>query len=303
MSVHTFLAGCVLVVAAAASCSTGAIAEPGGAADPGRGPSSGPTDGATTDAGGTTPPAGGAAVTGLPCDVANVVVKSCASCHGEPRAGGAPMRLLTYEDLTTASRSDSTRSVAQLAIERMRSTTRPMPPGGGAPASDVAILEAWVAAGTPRGTCSTAAPPPASSAYDTPTVCTSRTRWNGGDDEASPLMHPGMPCIACHGRGEGPVFTAAGTLYPTAHEPDDCNGTGGSSVSVVITDANGTTYTLPVNSAGNFFTSAPYTPPYRAKVISGTKTRAMATPQTDGDCNGCHGEKGRNNAPGRIMAP
>jgi hypothetical protein len=212
------------------------------------------------------------------------------------------MRLLTYEDLTAASRRDATRSVAQLAIERMRSANNPMPPGGGALESEIAIVEAWVAAGTPRGTCSSSAPPAASSTYDTPTVCTSNTRWTGGD-EGSPMMHPGMPCIACHGRGEGPIFTAAGTLYPTAHEPDDCNGAEGSSFTVVITDANGTTYTLPVNAAGNFFTGTPYAPPYRAKVVSGTRTRAMATPQTDGDCNGCHREKGRNNAPGRVMAP
>jgi len=30
---------------------------------------------------------------------------------------------------------------------------------------------------------------------------------------------------------------------------------------------------------------------------------AMTTPQTDGDCNGCHTELGSNDAPGRIMLP
>lgn len=97
-----------------------------------------------------------------------------------------------------------------------------------------------------------------------------------------------------------------GTVYPTAHEPDDCNGASGSSLggaSVIITGANGATLTLPVNSVGNFYTGQSVAVPFTAKVVVGNAVRAMVTPQTNGDCNSCHTESGANNAPGRIMLP
>ena len=54
-------------------------------------------------------------------------------------------------------------------------------------------------------------------------VCTSGTTWAGGD-HGSAVMHPGEACIACHTTDHGPKFAAAGTVFPTSHEPDDCNG-------------------------------------------------------------------------------
>ena len=115
-------------------------------------------------------------------------------------------------------------------------------------------------------------------------------------------MHPGKPCISCHSATGGPSFVIAGTVYPTIHEPDDCNGSGTGNLSVLIIDATGKTHTMPVNAAGNFtrVTSIPL--PYRAMIVDGAKVREMKTPQTDGDCNGCHSEAG-NHAPGRVMAP
>jgi hypothetical protein len=117
------------------------------------------------------------------------------------------------------------------------------------------------------------------------------------------MMRPGEACIACHSSGEGPRYSIAGTVYPTAHESNDCNGASDPNVQVVITDATGATITLPLNSAGNFESRQSIATPYTAKVISGTKVRAMATPQTSGDCNSCHTEQGNNGAPGRIIAP
>jgi len=142
-----------------------------------------------------------------------------------------------------------------------------------------------------------------SSAYDTPLVCTTAVWWTRDDENGSPLMRPGLPCIACHERGEGPSFTIAGTLYPTAHEFDDCYGAQSSLAQVVVTDANGRTYSLPVNAAGNFFTDAPVALPYKAKVVSGSRVREMAPSQRIGDCNECHSAAGRDGAPGRVMIP
>lgn len=117
-------------------------------------------------------------------------------------------------------------------------------------------------------------------------------------------MHPGDTCIGCHAQagGEAPLFTAAGTVYPTLHEPVDCNGIAGGA-SVVITDANLATYTLTVNSAGNFYTNAPLVFPITAKVVANGHESAMAAAQPMADCNGCHTQDGTNGAPGRIAVP
>lgn len=236
-------------------------------------------------------------ITGLPCDVAQMLATSCASCHGSTPSGGAPSSFTSYEQLMAPSMTDPTLTVAEVALQRMKSTTKPMPPSG-ASAADIAVLEGWLAAGTPRGTCTTSV---GASLYNGPTVCTSGTYSTVREGSS---MMPGTACVACHAqRGEGPTGVG-GTVYPTAHEPDNCNGVPRSAaVSVVITDVNGNQIVLPVNAAGNFSSRRAIAGPYTAKVVSGTKTRAMATPQTDGDCNACHTVTGAKNAPGRIVAP
>ncbi|MBS2019567.1 MAG: hypothetical protein JST00_42290 [Deltaproteobacteria bacterium] len=240
-----------------------------------------------------------ASVSGVPCDVADVLARECNSCHGSSPSGGATNSLTTYEQLAGPSKSDPSKTEIQLSIERIKATTKPMPPTGTVAPADLAVLEKWVAAGMPKGDCAAAAGP----SYDTPLVCTSNARWTRGDHE-SPLMHPGVACIDCHTtKREGPSYSVAGTVYPTAHEPDDCNGKSSSTVKVVITGADGKATTLSVNQAGNFFARTRIAMPYTAKVVDGAKVREMKTPTSDGDCNGCHTEKGAEKAPGRIMAP
>ena len=141
--------------------------------------------------------------------------------------------------------------------------------------------------------------------FDTPTVCTSGTNWTRGD-RGSSLMHPGGACITCHDqRNQAPSFTIAGTVFPTAHEPDDCNGASGttSGAQIVITDANGKITKIAVNSVGSFYLQGSVALPFRAKVVVGTRERAMFASQKSGDCNSCHTEKGENSAPGRIVLP
>ena len=132
-------------------------------------------------------------------------------------------------------------------------------------------------------------------------TCTSDVTWTRGD-HGSPAMHPGRACISCHEASDAPIWTVAGTVYPSLHEPNDCNGAHGS-VEVVITDATGATLTLPVNTAGNFFTSTSVTFPIHAKVVNGSVENAMTDAQTSGDCNSCHTQGGTSSAPGRITAP
>jgi hypothetical protein len=179
-----------------------------------------------------------------------------------------------------------------------------MPPDGLPPAADTAVLEAWVTAGLPPTGCSSSngAVPTAPSPYDTPTVCTSKSTWAFGD-LFKERMHPGGACNDCHVKeGETTIYTAAGTVYPTAHEPDECIGVT-SGVSIVLTGADGATVTLSPNSSGNFYTKTALAKPFKAKLVANGKTRAMSAGITDGDCNTCHSVNGTEDAPGRIMRP
>lgn len=150
--------------------------------------------------------------------------------------------------------------------------------------------------GTPTGSAG------GSSSNET-SVCSSNSFWRSGE---GPSMRPGEACISCHAaEREAPKFVVAGSVYPTSHEPSDCNGTNsGGKVVIVITDANNTEHTLNVNSVGNFYLEgSKIALPYRATVKVGDNTRSMGASQTSGDCNSCHTEFGANGAPGRITLP
>jgi len=252
------------------------------------------------------PPGANPAASGLPCDISATLQRYCIGCHSSPPVASAPMALLRYEDLI-ATRGNPPRAVAERALERMREGSMPPSPLVGPTAAELSAFESWVNAGLPRSTCSTAADAgrPAPNPYETPLQCSSGRYWRDDDDE-SPEMHPGRACIACHSQDdEGPRLTIGGTVYRTAHEPDDCNGGLGASERIVvqITDANGMVIELTVNRAGNFLYEGSVALPYSAKVIAGGKERAMPPKQTSGDCNSCHTVNGTNGAPGRIMAP
>ena len=47
-------------------------------------------------------------------------------------------------------------------------------------------------------------------------------------------MNPGRACITCHSTMNGPSLTIAGTVYPSAHEPNLCNGANGSNGARVV---------------------------------------------------------------------
>ncbi|HLK37284.1 MAG TPA: hypothetical protein VKU41_11070 [Polyangiaceae bacterium] len=299
-----------LVASAALGCGEGSPASPhmdGPGASPG--PAAILNSTVDADGGGVLPGAdGGSAVPGmgLPCDVASILQSKCVACHSSPPAGGAPMPLETYADLTAPAKTNPGVTVAALSITRMQSATMPMPPAGNSPptAQDIATLQGWVSAGEPQGACGGIDAGAVASPYATPLQCSSGTMWTAGTD-GNPRMKPGGACISCHSSsgGEAPTFSIAGTVYKTAHEPDDCNGAGASGATVVITDANGGVLTLTVNSAGNFYSNQRVATPFHAKVVSGGAERAMSAAQTSGDCNLCHTVNGSSSAPGRIMLP
>jgi cytochrome c553 len=239
-------------------------------------------------------PDAGASV-GLPCDVEAVLAAHCQSCHGNPPSGGAPISLVTYDDLMRID-GNGARYIDR-AIVRMQDASKPMPPLPAVAASttEIQTLQAWVAAGTPMGNCGATGGDPLNAA---PTCTSGQT----STARESSIMDPGQACISCHANDiEAPKFTIAGTVYPTGHEPDNCYGI--SSVSVGITDANGMTITLTANAAGNFYSMAAVAFPIQAKVIEGGKERVMVGAQASGDCNSCHTQSGANMAPGRITVP
>jgi len=281
---------------AAASCSTGVGGSTGTGGATGTGGSSG--------TGGT----GGTTNAGLPCNVQAVYQTHCTSCHATMPVSGAPMPLVTRADLMAPSFVSTTMTFAQRTVVRMQSTTSPMPPAPGTPVSttEIQTVQSWITAGYPAGTCGTtggadAGPPDPLGA--TPT-CTSGTTWTGGNN-GSAVMNPGRACIACHaGNGEAPQFAIAGTVYPTGHEPDLCNGANGTNgAHVVIVDAANHTVTLTPNAAGNFSYTGTLATPYTAKVTYQGRERIMPAAQTSGDCNSCHTQNGTNGAPGRITLP
>ncbi|MBX3229569.1 MAG: hypothetical protein KF837_19780 [Labilithrix sp.] len=264
---------------------------------------------------------------GLPCDVALLIKTACGSCHGATPKNGAENTIATWEDLTAESAFDPSKTVAEVALARMKSEVSPMPPSGNLGKDEIDILEEWIDGGMKKGTC---APPKApksdagsGEARDAgrdaapaprPSVCTSGV--TADPDRYGGAMRPGNACISCHASQSGPTFVAAGTVYPTLVEPNDCNGTNGTNgTKVLIIDANGVMRVLPVNSAGNFWlrpppvadaqapASAEIAKPYKAVVVRGNQIREMKGTQSETDCNTCHTERGRNGAPGRIMAP
>ncbi len=256
--------------------------------------------------GGTGGAGGAPDQSGVPCDVATVLANKCLSCHGATPSGGAPMPMVTYEELTAPSKKDPAQTVIQRSVIRMADAGSPMPPNSTPNAADIAVLQAWIDAGTPKGDCGT----PIDDPFANPVGCLSGQTWNSNQEGSR--MNPGMACIACHKKeGEGPLFRVAGTVYASGHETDRCYGINGttdySDVKVEITDANGVVSTLSVGTTGNFSLSkAGFAYPYKARVVSSKGERVMNAEQTDGDCNGCHTQDAGGNgsmAPGRIVVP
>jgi uncharacterized membrane protein len=268
-----------------------------------------PLGDAGVDAG--TPDAG---VSGdLPCDVADVLTSSCTRCHGNPPTGGAPMPLTSRAQLRAPSPSNASVSTGQACVNRMASTTAPMPPPPAAPvaAAKQSAFASWVSAGMPAGACTVDAGAP-DPVFSGPPTCTSNVYWTRGESE-SPEMHPGRACIACHqgggggeDEGEGPDFAIAGTAYPTGHEYDDCYGSAAQGAVVRVTDRNGITRSFTANRAGNFYGSASGgwpAFPIRAEITLGGETRVMSGAVNSGDCNSCHTLQGTSGAPGRVALP
>ena len=312
----------------ASSGTGGASSGTGGGSTSGSGgASTGTGTGGTSSSSGT----GGATLAGdgVPCDLQMLFSSTCSTCHGNPPLSGLPS-LMGYATLTSPSASNAGQTNAQRALARMQDNTTPMPPAPGTRASSAQItsLQTWISAGYPKTSCGSGTGGGSgagtvggsgagtgggsgagtggsgSDPFTAPPKCTSGKTWTSGNS-GSANMNPGMACINCHSSGgEGPRFALAGTVYPSAHEPDKCNGSNGSQgIQVQITSASGQVINLTPNSVGNFSYTGSVSLPYRAKVTYMGRERIMATAQQSGDCNACHTQNGAMSAPGRILLP
>lgn len=287
------------------SCSSGGT---GGTTQSGSGGSGGTGGSTQAGSGGTSGIVDAGVPNGsLPCNIQTLMVNRCDSCHGTTPASGAPRSLVIYADLTKPDPVNLSMTEAQVALLRMQSTTSPMPPvpAAAATSAEIAVMQTWINGGYPSGSCGGDAGAPPPDPLNAAPKCTSQTTWTGGTDNASSIMAPGQACISCHAGTEAPTFAIAGTLYPTGHEPNNCNGASGTSgAKVVVSGSNGTSITLTPNSAGNFYSSAFLSAPYTAKVVNGSGIeRVMVSTLSTGDCNSCHTQTGANRAPGRITLP
>ena len=123
----------------------------------------------------TRPETGSAVVAddrGLPCNVADVLDRKCRACHERKPSFGAPMALVTRDDLLAPLPSDPTKRVIDGAIARASDVSRPMPPPTLALLTDQEkqALQSWAAAATP-GACATQLVDAPGLAISTPT-CT-----------------------------------------------------------------------------------------------------------------------------------
>jgi hypothetical protein len=257
-----------------------------------------------------------------------VLATRCVSCHGSPLTGGANVQLLSRADLIAPSPFYAGQTNGQRCVTRMRMTAGGMPPAPlpAVPAAELAAFDAWVMAGMPAGSCDTTP-----DAGLVPLTCTSGRTWNQGNN-GSFDMNPGLACVACH-RGlnfngqnpppsvskPGQAWFFMGTVYPALNERDRCSARPPSGVRVEILDMSGNLIVsmTPSANSGNFASNdqvnrssaairrnAAVPLPYRARVVNGAgNSLMMTTPQTNGDCNTCHTERGLNGAPGRIVYP
>lgn len=142
------------VLALAAACSSSDSAAPGGSS-----PSTLPDGGTATSPDGSTTPT--KAPSNLPCDVDAILAQNCQSCHSSPPQYGAPMSLMTWDDLQAAPPSGSYPHVYQAVAARVADDAKPMPPSPNArlSAADQKTLTDYATANAPKTTCATTTSP------------------------------------------------------------------------------------------------------------------------------------------------
>jgi len=86
------------------------------------------------------------------CDALVVMKGACHECHGAARQYGAPMSLVTYQDLIAPAFTRPELKTYELVGQRIHDTVKPMPElPRMLTAPQMATLDTWIAAGAPAG--------------------------------------------------------------------------------------------------------------------------------------------------------
>jgi mono/diheme cytochrome c family protein len=86
------------------------------------------------------------------CQAQKVFVENCVACHTE--GGVGPMPLETYDDLVRdSSKVPGTKTYTRVGV-RIHDRKSPMPPRGQLDQNSLAVIDTWLAAGAPNGSCS-----------------------------------------------------------------------------------------------------------------------------------------------------
>jgi predicted CxxxxCH...CXXCH cytochrome family protein len=98
---------------------------------------------------------------GFTCEVKKLLTVKCQTCHSDPPVGGALVPLVTVKHMVAWSKTEPSKTVAQVALERMQLIDAPMPPvsfNNAATADEIQAFEAWTQANF-VGFCQGAVPP------------------------------------------------------------------------------------------------------------------------------------------------
>lgn len=117
-----------------------------------------PTDRTVFEPGPPRIPAKGA---GFTCEVKKLLTTKCQSCHSDPPQGGALVALMDVKHMLAWSKTDPTKTVAEVSLARMQDLQAPMPPTtfhDPATADEIQAFEAWLQANL-IGFCQGAVPP------------------------------------------------------------------------------------------------------------------------------------------------
>lgn len=115
------------------------------------------SEGGSSGGSGSPVPAGA----GIPCNLAALLATKCLACHGDPPVPGTLAPLDTIGHLLAPSKTDPTKSEAEISLARMKNAASPMPPAtfrNAVTPAEIASFEAWVDDGY-QGSCNDAGAP------------------------------------------------------------------------------------------------------------------------------------------------